>query len=131
MHAPNDRSDFENGPPSSRRNAPTLPPAALTSVMRLKPDAPVNEPLDCLSVGDEGGAYEAAQALFDGDLIPALAVPNEALSSLLLGYREDLFLSGVDGCASLVEVASASGLDPLDAARALLELLAKGVIALR
>jgi hypothetical protein len=111
------------------RNAPTLPPPARVSVTRYKSGAPVDELLYRLSVGDNAGALDAAQALFDTRRIPVLVLPLQTMTALF-GYRADLLLSCIDGATPLSDVIDASGMEMLDALRALGELLAENVIAL-
>jgi len=81
-------------------------------------------------MGDHGGALDAAQDLFDRRHIPVLVLPLSSLSDTMLGYREELLLSFIDGNARLADVIEDSGLEMLDALRALCELLEKDIITL-
>lgn len=137
MTACDDTADLVQAPIS--RNAPTVPPPGLgpetvrpparISVTRYKSGAPVDELLYRMSMGDTAGALDAAQALFDAGCIPVLVLPLHATTSLC-GYRADLLLTCVDGTTTLATVIEASGLETLDALRALAELLAENLIVL-
>jgi hypothetical protein len=132
----NANDDLVEAPVS--RNRPTLPPPGRcpetvrppprVSVTRYKSGAPVDELLYRMSMGDTGAALDAAQALFDAGSIPVVVLPLRSMTAML-GYRADLLLSCVDGESSLAKVIEASGLEMMDALRALGELLAEDVIA--
>ena len=127
MHAANDTL-LDDAPTSA--SAPTLPPHAFVSVVRYKSGAPVDELLYRIAMGDHGGALDAAQDLFDRRHIPVLVLPLSSLSDTMLGYSEELLLSFIDGNACLADVIEDSGLEMLDALRALCELLEKDIITL-
>jgi hypothetical protein len=136
MMTADDIADLVQAPIS--RNAPTLPPPGMPetvrpppriSVTRYKSGAPVDELLYRISMGDHDGALDAAQALFDAGSIPVLVLPVEGMTALV-GYRADLLLTCVDGVTPLSAVIEASGLEMLDALRALGELLAENVVVL-
>jgi hypothetical protein len=129
MHSANNVLSDDDDAPSSRRSAPTVPPPPIASVIRYKSGAPVDELLYRMAMGDSAGALDAAQALFDARYVPVLILPPLGLGESTLGYREELLLSLVDGKASLPEVIDGSGLEMLDALRALCELIEKDVIA--
>jgi hypothetical protein len=122
--APKDRG----GPPSSR-DAPTVPPPALVSVVRFQIGAPVDELLYRMGVGDHGGAVDVAQELMEDRAVPIMLLPPDVVRDMVLEYRENLLLSFIDGHSSLEKVLQDSGLDMLDALRALCELLDQRVIA--
>jgi hypothetical protein len=127
MHSANDIL-FDDDPPSSRRSAPTVPPPPIASVIRYKSGAPVDELLYRMSMGDNGGALDAAQDLFDARYVPVVVLPPLGGTDMRLGYREQLLLTLIDGTAPLADVLEGSGLEMLDALRALCELLEKDVI---
>jgi hypothetical protein len=137
MTAADDIADILQAPIS--RNAPTLPPPgraaeterppARISVTRYKSGAPIDELLYRISMGDNAGALDAAQALFDAGCIPVLVLPLHAMTALV-GYRADLLLTCIDGTTPLAKVIEGSGLDMLDALRAIGELLSENIIVL-
>jgi hypothetical protein len=131
MHSANNAlsDDDEDREPSTRRNAPTVPPPPIASVIRYKSGAPVDELLYRMAMGDAAGAVDAAQALFDARYVPVLILPPLGLGESTLGYREELLLSLVAGQATLTDVIDGSGLEMIDALRALCELIEKDVIA--
>jgi hypothetical protein len=114
------------------REAPTLPPPApaeRVSVTRYKSDAPVDEFLYRLSMGDAAGLVDAVQELFDRGCIPVLLLPRQTVAPSI-GFRAELVLSFVDGETSLEKIVHASGLDLFEAMRAVAELVAEGAISL-
>ena len=125
----NSANDIFSDDPPSARSAPTVPPAAAVSVIRYKSGAPVDELLYRMAMGDNGGALDAAQELFDARYVPVLVLPPLEPSDVTLGYREHLLLSFIDGGAPLGEVLEESGLEMLDGLRALCELLEKDIIS--
>ena len=132
MQSANDILSDDDPPSSSaaaaRRSAPTVPPPPIASVIRYKSGAPVDELLYRMAMGDSSGALDAAQDLFDARYVPVLVLPPLGSSDIRLGYREQLLLTLIDGNAPLSEVLEGSGLELLDALRALCELLEKDVV---
>jgi hypothetical protein len=115
---------------SSRSSPSTVTPPPPASVIRYKSGAPVDELLYRMAMGDLGAAIDAAQDLIDAGYVPILVMVPLGGSDLSLGYREQLLLSLIDGCATLAEVIERSGLEMLDALRALCELLEMDAITL-
>jgi hypothetical protein len=121
---------YDDDPPSSGGSAPTMAPVPLASVIRYKSGAPVDELLYRMAMGDVAATIDAAQELIDAGYVPVLVMRPHTVSDLRLGYREQLLLSQVDGCAPLAEVLLGTGLEMLDALRALCELLENDVVTL-
>jgi hypothetical protein len=115
--------------PSGSSPSTVMPPAP-ASVIRYKSGAPVDELLYRMAMGDVGAAIDAAQDLIDAGYVPVLVMVPMGAWDLRLGYREEVLLSVIDGCATLAEVIERSGLELLDALRALCELLEMDAITL-
>jgi hypothetical protein len=84
-----------------------------------------------VSVGDHAEAIDIAEVFFERRNVPIVLLPSDSLDELMLGYRAYLLLGCIDGETALQEVIDASGLDLLDALRALCELIEKSVVSLR
>jgi hypothetical protein len=111
--------------------APTLRPAQLVAVQRIRLGAPVDEILYRFSVGDLTGALAAAESLLDGRCVPVVIVSEVLISAMRLEHEEQFVLPFVDGHSSLEDILRASGLPMLDSLRAISVLLEKNVISLR
>jgi hypothetical protein len=112
----------------TRDDAPSAP-TPLASMTRYKSGAPVDELLYRVAMADYVGALAAAERLFEGGYIAVPVLGHLAEQERELGYRERLLMSSVDGSALLEEIIAASGLEMIDALRALCELVEKDIIA--
>jgi hypothetical protein len=128
-----DRSDRDTVPdadPDLPEDRPTLPPPPLASVVRYRTGAPVDELQYRLAMGDHVAALAAAEDLFEGGYVP-VALPSVLTPmELNLGYRECTLLTLIDGETPLATVLQSSGLDQLDALRALCELVEAELVTL-
>jgi hypothetical protein len=124
----------EHSPPSSQR--PTLRPA-VASGMRLRETArrtarvePIQEILARFELGDYTGALSVAARLLDEGRVPVVTVASRELDGVFLGSRELALLHVIDGRRNVEEVVEASGMEMIDAFRALCEMAEKGLVVL-
>jgi hypothetical protein len=110
-------------------DAPTLPPPAMVSVVRFRSGAPVDELLYRMGVGDYVGALDVAEELLDERAVPIVVLPRSVIAEMTLEYRECLLLACVDGSSTLEKAIDDSGLEMIDALRALCDLLDKRIVA--
>jgi hypothetical protein len=130
------RSDVaeEPSPPSSQR--PTLRPA-VASGMRLRETArrtarvePIQEILARFELGDYTGALAVAARLLDDGRVPVVTMASRDLDGVVLGVQELALLQVIDGRRNVEEVLDASGMQMIDAFRALCEMAEKGLVVL-
>jgi hypothetical protein len=114
----------------SVRDSPTLPPPSPLSVIRFRSGLPVDELVYRLGVGDSSGALDAAEELFEDGAVARVVLPPEVIATMMLEYRESMLLAYVNGSSTLKQVINDTGLELIDALRALCELVDRRIVVL-
>jgi hypothetical protein len=113
-------------------NSPTMPPPAAMPehdivIQRIHLAPSVDEILYRLSVGDQRGAFEAADDL--GPLVPRVTVPRVILQAMVLTHVEEHVLSFVDGESTWDDILDSSPFGAALTLESLCELVDKGAVS--
>jgi hypothetical protein len=114
----------------SVRDSPTLPPPAPLSVIRFRSGLPVDELVYRMGVGDQSGVLDAAEELLADGVVVRIVLPPEVIATMMLEYRESMLLAYVSGSSTLKQVIQETGLEMIDALRALCELVDRRIVVL-
>jgi hypothetical protein len=83
-----------------------------------------------MGVGDQSGVLDAAEELLADGVVVRIVLPPEVIATMMLEYRESMLLAYVSGSSTLKQVIQETGLEMIDALRALCELVDRRIVVL-